>query len=338
MLKTTPGTTDGDIQSMILGRTKNTNKRLVRGCPCYKEFGDEKVCINGDDVLPIRAISVDPSFFAKTDSVEELMEFKSDKENMCYLLIYLDKADDFVYCVSRGLNLHINNKEVKASDIQAALAFVSSNEISSNGVVCSSCLYKYLVTLGDIFEDLITESERAEIIEDYVKEIYLKMAIELGGNNIDVPEIGDVEVYSNRIRTHIEKLSEQRTGITEAIVKLKKIQNKEQHIALLENYSQLCRLESIFLLQVMSLKESTDQFVAIGLLKFMIELSEQFVQTNHRIRETIDIPQSVDTIIDDMVNGIPDSVKSIIDVNETHRKMSERRFANLLRLLSQVRG
>ena len=88
----------------------------------------------------------------------------------------------------------------------------------------------------------------------------------------------------------------------------------------------------------MSLRESSDQFVAIGLLKFMIELSEQVIQSNDRVRGVIDIPNSVKTILDDNMISVPDNVLYTIELNEAHRKSSERRFSNLIRLLSQVRG
>ncbi len=315
---------------MILGRTKSTNTRLVKGCPCYKEFGEEKVCINDDDVLPIRAISVDPSFFTQIENLEDLLEFKSDKENMCYLLIYLEKSGNFVYCVSRGMKLHINNREVKASDIKDALSFVSTTEHSTNGVVCSTCLYKYLVTLGDVFDDLISESERSEIIESYVKEIYMKMAVDLGGGDSEAIGYVDESIYSDLIRKQIEQLSRQRTELTENIGELREIEGKSHYVYLLEKYSQLCRLESVFLLQVMSLKESTDQFVAIGLLKFMIELSEQVMQINNSIREVLQILEEE--------KAVPQPIKNIIAINENHRRIGEHRFANLLHLLSQVRG
>ena len=40
--------------------------RLVRGCPCMKEFGEERVCINDDDVLHVKSIILDPSFIRAT--------------------------------------------------------------------------------------------------------------------------------------------------------------------------------------------------------------------------------------------------------------------------------
>ena len=90
--------------------------RLVKGCPCYRQFGDEKVCLNNDDVFPINAISVDPSFFEQISCIDDLAEYKSDRESMCYLLIYLDRQGGFCYCVSQGQRISINQKDVKTTD------------------------------------------------------------------------------------------------------------------------------------------------------------------------------------------------------------------------------
>ncbi|MGY5876951.1 MAG: hypothetical protein RTU30_14470 [Candidatus Thorarchaeota archaeon] len=312
--------------SIILGGTKNIATRLVKGCPCYKELGDEKICVNDDDVLPIRAISVDPSFFAKIDCVDNLSEYKSDRANMCYLLIYLDEDKDNVYCVSRGIRLHINNQEVKASDIKSALNFVTSKEMSANGVVCSSCLYKYLITLGHVFDDLFTKSERSEMIENYVRELFIQMALDLGGRNGE--ELTQKEKSTRIIREQIEKLNSQRTLWTQKIAEIRELDGVEDLRTLLEQYNQLCRLEAVFLLQVMTLKDSTDQFVALGLLKFMVELSEHVLELNNKIRETTHKLSSE--------NQMPQEIQEMLDLNDNHRKMSEHRFSNLVKLLNQI--
>ena len=183
--------------------------------------------------------------------------------------------------------------------------------------------------MGDVFENRITESERAEMIERYVKELYVKMAIELGGENTESIRVTD-DTYSTLIRKQIEELSKQRNILTDSRIELRKNENLVHHLELIDSYSQIYRLESVFLLQVMSLKESSDQFVAIGLLKFMIELSEQVIQINDRIREiTIQLKKD---------DNPPEVIMEIISRNEIHRKRSEQRFANLIQLLSQVVG
>ena len=152
------------LDSRILIGTSDDCIRLVQGCPCYREFGDESVCLNNDDILPISSISVDPRFFVSLSSHADLAEFKSDKEDMCYLLINLNKDDGHAYCVSRSKILTINNQPIHASDIENALQFVPISGVGDNHVICSSCLYKYLVTLSDVFGEIVSEEERNQII------------------------------------------------------------------------------------------------------------------------------------------------------------------------------
>jgi len=182
--------------------------RLVKGCPCYREFGDEKVCLNNDDVFPINAISLDPSFFEQIMSVEELAEYKSDKESMCYLLIYLDRENDYCYCISQGQKINIQKKDVKASEIESALQFVTTTAKNRDGVICSDCLYKYLRTLGQASEGFLTDSEREEIIALYVKKVSSRMAAELTGYSED--SLSD-DNYEQHIQQYINRLNQTRT-------------------------------------------------------------------------------------------------------------------------------
>ena len=141
-----------------------------------KEFGDERVCINNDDVLPVKSMSLDPTFFAQLCSVDELHDFKSDREDMCYSLINLDVDSDNAYCVSQNREIRINKKTIRAIDIEEALDFAISSDMSGNEAICSSCLYKYLVTLTDLFEGLLSETERGEVILSYSRELVNKIA------------------------------------------------------------------------------------------------------------------------------------------------------------------
>ncbi|MFW9982234.1 MAG: hypothetical protein ACFFE3_10020, partial [Candidatus Thorarchaeota archaeon] len=139
-----------NLDSARLIESKDDSTRIAKGCPCYKEFGSsEKVCLNNDDVQPIQAISVDPSFFNSLNSKSNLKEFRSDNESMCYLVIFLDREEGLCYCVSQNQRIHINDQDVKVSEIDSALQFVTSTEKSRDGVLCSDCLYRYLRTLGE---------------------------------------------------------------------------------------------------------------------------------------------------------------------------------------------
>lgn len=301
------------------------DKGLVKGCPCYKEFGKDQVCVNNDDVQPVSTIIVDPTFFP-ADSVEDLEEFKSDNESMCYLLIYLDDTSDTAYCVSQGKRIKINNRPVRASDIREALQFVTATEKAGSGVICSTCLYKYLVTMGDVFEDLLNETERAKVISEYIQKIAAKMAVDM--TNATEEQMADKESYNQHLKEYIKQLINIRSEWSSLIFLYQKKDTNQDLLDLMEQYRTLSRLEGIFLFQVLTLRDATDELVALGLLRFMIEVAEKVVK-----------------VIDDIRDGhlkiqplkkIPTDIKEMLKEENSRRMTIEQRFTNVLKVLSQV--
>jgi hypothetical protein len=303
--------------------------RLVKGCPCYKEFGsgEETVCLNNDDILPINPISLDPTFFTQTGSIEDLKEFKSDKEDMCYLLIYLDKENGKAYCVSQGQKLSINNQDVRDSDIEEALQFVTYTELSSNGALCSECLYKYLVSCTDV--GIIPEEDRNAILASYVKKIAIQMAMRLSDAKPSLS--GDrFEVHEEIVHKRIKELIEDRTYWISHISELKNRDEDSKLVELYNHYKQLARLESVFLYQVLTIAESSNISVSLGIIKFMVEVAERFINTSDNIRET------TYKLEDDGIL-MSKHIRVILPYSE-RRKRTERRFHNLIRVLSQVQA
>jgi hypothetical protein len=316
------------LGSSSLAGASSGSARLIKGCPCYREFGDEKVCLNNDDVLPIISISVDPSFFAESQSPEELLKFKSSRKNMCYLLVFLDETDDKVYCVSQGQRIRINNCDVKSSDVLDALQFVTSTEQSSDGVVCSDCLYKYLIMNTEVFADRLSETERREIIAAYVKNLAVKMATDLeetGKETVLDEGVDPLEHVENSIKDLMKQRSEWASQIDE----MKKKEASEDLIELMEHYKLLARLETVFLFQVITLSQAPDQVVSLGVLKFMVEVAGRVVSLNNEIRE-----KSHKVV---KAGGIPNQVLQLLEIHSDKRRRTEHRFSNLLRALSQIR-
>jgi len=301
--------------------------KLVKGCPCYKEFGSEKVCVNDDDVQPISSISIDPTFFGLIDSRESLAEFKSSSDAMCYLLIALDDQDGYAHCVSRGKQLKINNRDILASDIEGALQFVSTKDISTDGVVCSSCLYKYLVTLSSVFSDMLTQAERSEAIRAYVKRTALKMAMDLEKGPRE-EDLKDEEVLQGHVRKQITDLMRTKAELASLISQARARGAGQDLLALYEQYKLLTRLYTVFLFQVLTLAEAEDEPVALGALKFMVGVAGRTVDLNNRIREkTHELEES---------GKIPEWARSQLEKHANVRKRNEQRILNLARVLSQV--
>lgn len=298
---------------------------MVKGCPCYRQFGDEVVCLNYDDVVPINAIAIDPSFFEQINNINELAEFKSDKESMCYLSMYLDRKGGFCYCISQGQKININKTDVSAAEVDSALQFVTTTERNRDGVVCSDCLYKYLRTLGQASEGYLTDSEREEIVANYVKDISTRMAAELSGYSEN--SYSD-EKYEQHVRSYIKKLNQTRTQWISLTMKLREKNGDKVLTELVDHYRAMYRLEAIFLFQVLSLGESLDESDSLGTLRFMIGISEKVIQLSDMIREkTLDLLER----------------KALsVDIQETLRKHSEKRketeykFSNLVKVLGEI--
>jgi hypothetical protein len=289
--------------------------------------GEETVCLNNDNVLPINPISLDPTFFTHTGSIEDLKEFKSDNEEMCYLLIYLDKENGKAYCVSQGKRLRINNRDVRDTDIEEALHFVTYTELSSNGALCSECLYKYLVSCTDV--GIIPEEDRNEILAAYVKKIAIQVAMQLSDV---IPSISTdkFEVHEDAIHKRIKELIEDRAFWVSHISKLKEKGENANLVKRYEYYKQLARLESVFLYQVLTIAESSDVSVSLGIIKFMVEVAERFINTSDNIRETT-------YELEDKSMLMGKHIMVLLPYSE-RRKRTERRFHNLIRVLSQVQA
>ena len=298
---------------------------MIKGCPCYRQFGDEKVCLNNDDVIPINAISVDPSFFEQISAREELAEYKSDKESMCYLLMFLDRKGGLCYCISQGQKIVINKKDVKTSEIDSALQFVTTTDRNRDGVVCSDCLYKYLRTLGEASEGFLTDSEREELVASYVRDVSTRMAAELSGYSSN--SYSD-EKYEQHVKSYIKKLNQTRTQWASLTLKLR--ENKSDRILteLVDHYRALHRLEAIFLFQVLSLDESFEDRDPLGTLRFMVGVSEKVIHLSDMIREkTQDLLER---------KAMSEDLQISLRKHAEKRKATEYRFSNLVKVLSEI--
>jgi hypothetical protein len=322
-----PEASEFDFNGPLL-KGKKEKTKLVKGCPCYKEFlglEKEKVCLNNDDILPINAISVDPSFFEQIDSVDDLMQHKSDNTAMCYLLIYLDREGGLCYCVSQNQRININGKDVKAGEIDSALQFVTSLEKSRDGVICSDCLYKYLRTLGEVSTGFLSDQEREEIITSYVREVSTRMAEELSNYSNDG---SSEEGYEKHVKQYIRRINDSRSQWASLRTKLKKANADSILLDLVDHYRSLYRLEAIFLSQVLDLDNTTNEASALGILRFMVVVSEKVIQLGDMIRE-----KTADLIERKVMS--PDLQKKFMK-HAKKRQETEYRFSNLLRILSEI--
>ena len=297
---------------------------IVRGCPCYREFGEEKVCLNNDSVYPIRAISVDPSFFNALQSMNNLQEFASTNEAMCYLVTFLDREEGYCYCVSQNQRIRINNQDVKASEIDRALQFVTSSEKHRDGVLCSDCLYRYLRTLGESSKGYLTDEERKEIIESYVRNLANTLAMQLSGFD----ETDHSSNFNEHLPMYINELNRSRSHWISMIRNLKNTGADRNLIQLIESYSTLSRLESVFLFQVQSLDDEEEETHPLDALHFMVNISERVMRINDEIRERSN----------ELLNreALPDNIQEMLSQHTQKRRETEYRFSNLVSVLNEI--
>jgi len=310
--------------SSIVSDSFEGPNHLVRGCPCYREFGDEKVCLNNDSVLPINAISVDPSFFSQLETRNLLEDFKSDNKSMCYLLMFLDRDGGFCYCVSQNQRININEKDVKVSEIVSALQFVTTTEKSRDGVMCSDCLYRYLRTLGESSKGFLTDDERQEIIATYVRELATNMAIQLSGFEGEK----DTTELNNHLWGYLREINRSRSHWASMILNLKKSGAEEDLLELIDAYRTLARLESIFLFQVLSIDEPDDETDPLSTLQFMVGISEKVIAVNNQIRE------KTHNLVER--DALPDNIRDMLSQHSESRKTTEYRFSNLVSALHEI--
>ncbi|MFW9805245.1 MAG: hypothetical protein ACFFFK_00785 [Candidatus Thorarchaeota archaeon] len=297
---------------------------LVKGCPCYREFGDEKVCLNNDGVFPINAISVDPSFFQELKSRHNLEDFCSDNITMCYLLMFLDRVEGFCYCVSQNQRISINANDIKVDEIDRALRFVTSSEKSRDGVLCSDCLYRYLRTLGSGSDGFLTDNERQEIIAKYVRELATNMAIQLSGYT----GTKDHSEFIEHLWSYLREINRSRSHWASIILNLKRANAEEDLIELIDSYRTLARLESIFIFQVLSLDDTDEETDPLDILQFMVGVSEKVIAINNFVREkTVNLIER---------NALPDNIRDMLSQHSETRKKTEYKFSNLVSALHEI--
>ncbi len=313
--------------SAIIQGYNDQRIRLVRGCPCMKEFGGERVCINDDDVIPVKTMVLDPQFFAQLCSVNDLQDFKSNREDMCYSLINLNPDADNAICLSQGKVIRINKKTIRATNIEEGLDFAINSDVSGNEAICSSCLYKYLVTLTDLFDNLLSEEEKGQIILSYSQDLINSIAAQLSQ---EVLNYNRNDILSNReiIEMQIERLANTRKRLGTKTIDSRSPDINETFEVLLRVHKTLLKLESIFLFQVLSLQEADDELTALTLLKFMVETADRILSTHNDIRAQRSALINLGVKVE--------RVDELLEERKIHHKHAEKRIRNLLSILSKV--
>jgi len=277
----------------VLEEQEASTIKMVRGCPCFKVFGDEKLCVNDDSVLEIEVLEIDPSFFSFRPDRESMIEEQASEGNICYAAIFVNYPDNKVYCISQGWELRIHGKDVPGNDLEDALQFLSTKEARASAEICSECLYKFILTLGDTFADLMTKEEKTDEIKRYVDQFSLKIAIKHSQMDNMMESIGTEEDIENGVdhfgflRKYLVQLLEQQHYWSD-LEQLFSEENSEFWIQdLLRKRERLARMEFQFYSQTLQLRDINDFALLIKMLHYILRSSDEILLLNEDIHNVI---------------------------------------------------
>lgn len=277
----------------MIGEQETSSIKIVRGCPCFKVFGDEKLCVNDDSVLEVEAIEIDPSIFGFHASKESIQEEKAGDGNICYASIYINYPENKVYCISQGWVLRIHGKNVPGNDLEDALQFLSTKEASASAEICSECLYKFILTLGDTFADLMTRKEKTDEVKKYVDKFSLKIAVKHSQMDSMMKPIGteeDIEAgveYFGFLRAYLVQLLDQQHYWSSLKETLKEEKADNWIVHLVRERERLARLEFQFYSQTLQLRDINDFNLLIKMLQYILRTSDEILEINEKIHAEI---------------------------------------------------
>ncbi|MFW9787646.1 MAG: hypothetical protein ACFFE2_03280 [Candidatus Thorarchaeota archaeon] len=267
--------------------------KLVRGCPCYKVFGDEKLCVNNDSVLEIESIEIDPSIFSFHYDKDSMREERATEGNVCYASIYINYPDNKVYCISQGWVLRIHGKDVPGNDLEDAMQFLSTKEITSSAEICSECLYKFILTLGDTFTDNLTEKEKTAEVKKYVDKFSLMIALKHSQTDKMMKPIGTEDDIENGVdhfqflRTYLVQLLDQQNYWTVLGKELEKNNAEDWVKNLVSMRERLARLEFQFYSQTLQLRDINEFNMLLKMLQYVLKTSDEIIELNEKIHAEI---------------------------------------------------
>jgi len=324
---------------VTIGGSQNRDRqgtiRLIRGCPCFKVFGDENLCVNDDSVLEVDVIDVDTSLFGLARSKEDMDKERSEDDNIFYASVYIDEITNRIYCISQGWVLRIHGRDVPASDIEDALQFMSTKELEASMEICSDCLYRFILTLSDTYADTMTKQEKADEIRKYVDKFSLMIAIkhsdmddmmEAIGSEDDIEEGVDSFAF---LRSYLVQLLEQQDYWLKIQYELNNEKADDWLIKLAQMREVLARLEFQFYSQTLQLRDIADFNLLIKMLQFILKTSDEILLLNENIHTEIRSERFMRLDKDD------ERFKHLEAYGEKSRTV-EHNFSNILQILSRL--
>lgn len=309
--------------------------RLVRGCPCYKVFGDEKLCVNDDNVLGMEVIELDPTLFAMHKDKTAMDQERADGEDVCYCSIFINYPENKVYCISQGWAIRIHARDVMGTDLEDALQFLTTKDITQNAEICSECLYKFLLTLSDHFADTMTRKEKTDEVKKYVNKFSLMIAVKHSQVDSMMQPIGTEDDIQDGIdhfgflRNYLQQLSGQQNRWAAIADRMSKEGREDWAVWLVRNREKLARAEFQFYSQTLQLRDINDFNLLIRMLAFVLKTADEILTINTKIHAEIRTDRFVEAAKTD------EDLARLASYAEKSRTI-EHNFGNILQILSKL--
>ena len=267
--------------------------------------------------------------------MDSMEEERASEGNVCYASIFVNYPDNKVYCISQGWVLKIHGKDVPGNDLEDAMQFLSTKEISSSAEICSECLYKFILTLGDTFSDLLTEKEKTDEVKKYVDKFSLMIAVKHSQTDQMMEPIGtedDIEEgidHFQFLRNYLVQLLEQQNYWAQFGDDLEDEEVDEWMRELVHLRERLDRLEFQFYSQTLQLRDINEFNMLIKMLQYVLRTSDEILELNNEIHSKIRSVKFRE------LAGTDERFKMLGEYAEKSRTV-EHNFGNILQILTKL--
>ena len=220
------------------------------------------------------------------------------------------------------------------NDLEDAMQFLSTKEITSSAEICSDCLYKFILTLGDTFTDLLTEKEKTDEVKKYVDKFSLMIAVKLSETDEMMEAIGtedDIEEGIDHfafLRTYLVQLLDQQQ--TWSGLRAEFANSEEEWLReIVGMRERLARLEYQFYSQTLQIRDINDFNMIIKMLQYILKTSDDILHLNESIHDKIRSRDFRD-------HAAKDTRLDHLSTYAEKSRTVEHNFGNILQILSRL--
>ncbi|MHA1908035.1 MAG: hypothetical protein ACW98Y_12120 [Candidatus Thorarchaeota archaeon] len=131
----------GDVEGLIDSR-EDENIKVIGTCPCFSTIDGRPVCLNGDCIEDVDALSVHPEIIESTNGSSS--QHGDGELPLCHMAVQINGSDERVICVSRQMPVKIRRQALTKNELTNALELFPTDMFSSEQDVCTECLYKVI--------------------------------------------------------------------------------------------------------------------------------------------------------------------------------------------------